>query len=182
MPDHHRPAAAGAPDPGPAAGGRGRCLCGAVVYALTERPIRTTICHCRFCQRATGGPYLILPIAPKTALRLRQGTTRTHTHVSEGSGKAVHIQSCERCATNLWMTWERWPDMVGLFGGTLDAPGAVDLDPMTTRQIFVASARPGTVLPAGIPAYWDHATAPDGTPATPFVLDLPTAVEDLARG
>lgn len=79
------------------------------------------------------------------------------------------------------MTWERWPDMVGVLGGTLDSPGEIDLDPAATKQIFVSSAQPGTVLPPAIPAFWDHAAARGGTPATPFVLDAPMAVRDLTR-
>ncbi len=31
----------------------GGCLCGAVRYEPSEPPIRTTICHCRMCQKST---------------------------------------------------------------------------------------------------------------------------------
>ena len=43
----------------------GGCQCGAVRYALYEPPI-STVCHCRMCQKAVGGPFaalLKLPLA-----------------------------------------------------------------------------------------------------------------------
>lgn len=160
----------------------GQCLCGAVGYELASRPLRTTICYCRFCQRATGGTDMILPVLPRADLAVIRGHPASYTHISEGSGKALHLHFCTQCGTKLYIIYERWPDMVGLYGGTLDDPAAVDLDPAGAKQIFVSSARPGTVLRAGIPAFWQHATAPDGTPEPPFVLDRPTAVEDLPDG
>ena len=37
----------------------GGCFCGAVRYALTSRPMFTHCCHCRDCQRQTGGAFAI---------------------------------------------------------------------------------------------------------------------------
>ena len=34
----------------------GGCQCGAVRYAVFETP-ESTICHCRMCQKAVGGPF-----------------------------------------------------------------------------------------------------------------------------
>jgi hypothetical protein len=34
----------------------GGCQCGAVRYALFETP-ESTVCHCRMCQKAVGGPF-----------------------------------------------------------------------------------------------------------------------------
>jgi hypothetical protein len=34
----------------------GGCQCGAVRYALGEQP-ESTVCHCRMCQKAVGGPF-----------------------------------------------------------------------------------------------------------------------------
>ena len=159
----------------------GRCLCGAVGYDLARPPERTTICYCRFCQRSTGGAQMILAVCQKADLRETGRPPSIHRHVSEGSGKQMHIHFCAACGTKLYVTFERWPDAVGLFSGTLDDPAIATLDPETTKQIFVASARPGTVLHAGLPTYWQHATTPDGAPEAPFVLEVPTPVEALGR-
>lgn len=159
----------------------GRCLCGAVTYALAKPPARMTLCYCRFCQRATGGAQMILPVLPLSDFSVPQGRPGCHTHVSEGSGKEVHLHFCKDCGTKLYVTYERWPDMVGLFAGTLNDPSVVRFDPVTTKQVFVSFARPGTVIHAHIPAFWEHAARLDGTPETPFVLDVPTVVEQLIR-
>ncbi|MEZ5714498.1 MAG: GFA family protein [Paracoccaceae bacterium] len=157
----------------------GQCLCGKVAYRMASEPTRTTVCYCRFCQRATGAAQAILPVFPLADLSLRQGQPDVYTHVSEGSGKEIYLHFCADCGTRLYMTFERWPGFVGLYSGTLDDPSVVRLDGDTAKQIFVSSARPGTVLLAGVPAYWNHATTPAGAPEQAFVLDAPLAVEDL---
>lgn len=35
----------------------GGCLCGAIRYEITEAPRRANMCHCRMCQRWTGGGF-----------------------------------------------------------------------------------------------------------------------------
>jgi len=36
----------------------GGCQCGAVRYRLDASPTGTHICHCRMCQKASGGPFI----------------------------------------------------------------------------------------------------------------------------
>ena len=36
----------------------GGCQCGAVRYRLDAAPTGTHICHCRMCQKASGGPFM----------------------------------------------------------------------------------------------------------------------------
>ncbi len=47
----------------------GGCQCGAVRYALFEMP-ELTICHCRMCQKAVGGPFAALCKVPTVPVRL----------------------------------------------------------------------------------------------------------------
>jgi hypothetical protein len=35
----------------------GGCACGAVRYRTTGAPLRTSICHCKSCQRRTGSAF-----------------------------------------------------------------------------------------------------------------------------
>ena len=37
----------------------GGCSCGAIRYKLTNSPLIVHACHCRDCQRITGGPHVI---------------------------------------------------------------------------------------------------------------------------
>ena len=41
-----------------AAGLAGGCQCGAVRYRLIAEPTGVNICHCRMCQKASGGPFM----------------------------------------------------------------------------------------------------------------------------
>ena len=38
----------------------GGCQCGALRYHVAAGPAFASICHCRMCQRATGGPFAAL--------------------------------------------------------------------------------------------------------------------------
>src|SRR5689334_7856493 len=55
----------------------GGCLCGALRFATRGNPLRVTICHCKFCQRATGSAYMVEPIFEKTSLEITSGTPAT---------------------------------------------------------------------------------------------------------
>src|SRR5271165_2644140 len=36
----------------------GGCQCGAVRYRLDSEPAGANVCHCRMCQKASGGPFM----------------------------------------------------------------------------------------------------------------------------
>lgn len=158
---------------------KGSCLCGAVQYELASRPARSTICYCRFCQVATGSERMVLAVLPEADFRLTSGTAQVYTHISEGSGKALHINFCPSCGTKLFVEFERWPGNTGIYSGTLDDPGILPMDADHAKQIFAGQARPGTVLRAGLPTFEEHATTLDGTPLQAVVLDSPQRVEDV---
>jgi len=154
----------------------GRCLCGAVRCAARGEPVRVTICHCSFCQRVTGSAFLVEPIFKREDVTFTAETPRTFEHRSDGSGKRVCVHFCERCGAHLMLSFERFPDVVGLFGGTFDDPNWFDRGPGKERHIFIRSAQKGVVLPANVELYEAHAIAPDGRPNTPIVLAAPLTV------
>lgn len=47
----------------------GGCTCGAVRYECTAESVMAFNCHCRDCQRATGGPYVPAVVIPRSALK-----------------------------------------------------------------------------------------------------------------
>jgi hypothetical protein len=63
---------------------------------------------------------------------------------------------------------ERFPDILGMCGGTFDDPNWFDR--RRCRHIFTRSAQAGVMLPAGVEVYQEHALSLDGTPRTPTVL------------
>ena len=151
----------------------GGCLCGAERYQTKGEPVRITICHCRFCQRATGGAYMVEPIFRPEDVSATRGVPSIYTHVSEGSGKCLHIHSCSVCATKLYVLFERFPDICGVYGGTFDDPSWFSVEPANTRHICIDTVRADTFLPAGFPMFRQHPVARDGTLRDPFFLDTP---------
>jgi hypothetical protein len=149
----------------------GGCLCGKVRYRTTADPARVTICHCRFCQRATGSAYMVEPIFAKGDFTLLAGSPHVYEKLSEGSGKMVRVHFCADCGTKLWLSFERFPDVIGVYAGTFDDPCWFPLDPKTSKHIFVGVARHDTVLPKGLPTFVEHAMSNDGTPQEATVLD-----------
>ena len=51
----------------------GGCLCGAVRYEISALAIDVTYCHCRMCQRFTGGLIVAGAFFPREAVRFTQG-------------------------------------------------------------------------------------------------------------
>ncbi len=147
----------------------GGCLCREIRYAVKAQPSRVTFCHCRFCQRATGSAYLVEPIFGKADLDVISGQPRIYQHRSEGSGKWVDIHFCERCGTKLYLSFERFAAVVGVYGGTFDDPNWFERSAKNSKHIFLSVAQHGTVVPAGIHCFEQHATTNDGKPIAPTV-------------
>lgn len=152
---------------------QGRCLCGALVYEAEGQPATVTVCHCRFCQRATGGAYLVDALFKRARFRVLKGTPRVYDHRSEGSGKLVHIQFCEGCGIKLWLEFQRWPDLVGIYAGTLDNPNGFDRSPARTHYIFTDQAADWTVMPKGARLYPGDTTTQAGERVVPLCLTEP---------
>jgi hypothetical protein len=148
----------------------GGCLCGDIRYRTTAAPLRITVCHCTFCQRLTGSAFLVEPIFRREDAILTRGAPRTYEHRSDGSQKRVTPNFCGRCGTTIWLDLERFPDVLGLCGGTFDDPNWFWQDGVRTRHIFTRSSQTGVVLPAGVEVYEAHAITLDGAPNAPTVL------------
>jgi hypothetical protein len=151
----------------------GGCLCGAIRFAVSTEPMRVTVCHCRFCQRNTGTAYLVEPVFAKNEFEITSGTPRTWDTISEGSGKRVTIHFCGTCGARVLLTFERFPDHVGTFAGAFDDPNSLGLAADVVRHVFTDAAQAGTVLPAGVPLFPEHAIRRDGTPNEPVLLTEP---------
>ncbi len=157
---------------------QGGCLCHAIRYEVAAEPIRVTYCHCRYCQRATGGAYAVEPIFRKGEFRLTAGEPATYDSASAGSGKRVTANFCAACGTKLYLDLERFPDVVAVYGGTFDDPNWFARTPEVARHIFLDFAQTGTVIPAGFDTYRQHAVNNDGTPAEATVFERPKPIVD----
>ncbi|SMH55789.1 GFA family protein [Maritimibacter sp. HL-12] len=152
---------------------QGGCLGGALRFATTGNPDWVTVCHCRFCQRATGGAYMVEPIFKKSVFRIIKGTPKVFSQVSQGSGKIVQVHFCPECGTKLHLSFERYPDVVGVYAGTFDDPDWFEIEPGKTQHIFLGVARPDTIIPPGFPTFVEHATTNTGDRCAPTTYDTP---------
>ena len=77
--------------------------------------------------------------------------------ISAGSGKRVSIHFCGTCGARVMLGFERFPELVGTFAGSFDDPGKLGLASGIVRHVFTGAAQEGTVLPAGVPLFHEHA-------------------------
>jgi hypothetical protein len=153
----------------------GGCLCGAIRYAVSGQALRVTHCYCRFCQRATGSTHMVEPIWRAGSFSPIRGKPRVYSTRSAGSGKEVSVHFCADCGTNLYLSFERFPDVVGLYGGTLDDAEAA-IDGVEHSCIFFDQAAKGSIIPAGVKAWKQHKMTNDGQPLPPTIFDQPFVI------
>ncbi len=150
----------------------GGCQCGAVRYRLASAPISASMCHCRMCQKATGGPFL----ASATVALADVAWTRGSPAIFRSSSLAER-GFCAACGTPLSFG-TIGEDRISIALGSLDHPGTVapgkqigiegrvawwgtiaGLPEMTTEQ-----DAPGFEARARNFQHPDHDTGPDWRP------------------
>ncbi|MGL5010646.1 MAG: GFA family protein [Paracoccaceae bacterium] len=90
----------------------GGCQCGAVRYAIAAGPAKSTVCHCRMCQRATGNAFAPLFEVMTTAIRW------TGTPATWPSSDQVERGFCGTCGTPLFYRGHS-RDTTEIMSGTL---------------------------------------------------------------
>jgi hypothetical protein len=98
----------------------GGCQCGAVRYALYVTPQKAHVCHCRMCQRATGGLFAALAGAPKADVAWTRGSPA----VFRSSNLATR-QFCRDCGTPLGFAYDLPEARAYVTIGSLDHPERV---------------------------------------------------------
>ncbi len=95
----------------------GGCQCGAVRFRIDGETGRSSICHCRMCQKAFGGYFAALVGVKKGSLTWTRGAP---SHFQ--SSNRVSRGFCNKCGTPL--TFEH-PDGIDLALGAFDQPEKV---------------------------------------------------------
>jgi hypothetical protein len=121
----------------------GGCSCRAIRYKLTNSPLIVHACHCRDCQRITGGPFVI-NIWIESKFVESVGAEPKSYVLKGGSGKRHEVFFCDKCGTYVWSRYTIVPsDCLFVRAGTLDNPAAVSPD----VHIFTRSKLPWLQLP-----------------------------------
>ena len=103
----------------------GRCLCGAVRVRVGASEAEVGACHCRMCQRWSGGVFVCFR-APADAVEVEGEVARF------ASSEFAERGFCPRCGSHLWMRDTAEPDapydlMPGLFDAALAWPLASEI-------------------------------------------------------
>jgi hypothetical protein len=123
---------------------QGGCFCGAVRYALTGAPRFVCICHCRSCQRATGGAMVPWATYPLANVKVTSGAW-SELHSSPGVTRGY----CAACGTHLTYSHTGRPGELDITLASLD--DASTLAP--TAHIWVEDKLPWISIQDGLPQY-----------------------------
>jgi hypothetical protein len=135
----------------------GGCLCGALRYEISERPLMAYTCHYTDCQQLTSGAFSLAITVPDSGFRLTKGEPRLLQKIAD-SGRTVTRWVCAECGC--WLTSSPQPGTTPgqiirrARGGTLDDTSWLE----PTAHFWTLSKQPWVVLPEGSEIF---ATQPD---------------------
>jgi hypothetical protein len=126
----------------------GGCLCGGVRYEFSGEPVFGLLCHCRDCQRQSGGAYTAGLRIPAAGFRITRGEPKLYVKTAD-SGNQVTRAFCPECGCMLFLNVSARPDLVAIRVGTLDDPSWFQPE----ADIFVQSAQPWDYMNPDLPKY-----------------------------
>jgi len=110
----------------------GRCLCGAVRFAVDGPVGPVEHCHCSMCRRAHGAPFSTFGRIRRADLRITAGADQITAYASS---EPVTRSFCGRCGTRLFFRHAAMPEHEFVAVGSLDDETGVHPE----SHIFVAS-------------------------------------------
>jgi hypothetical protein len=100
----------------------GGCMCGAVRYEIAEPLGPATYCHCKRCQRRTGGAWSAQARIAPGSMRIVSGEELLRSWDPPGGGYAKVF--CASCGSSMWSRHPKDPEIVAVRLGTFDSdPG-----------------------------------------------------------
>ena len=96
----------------------GGCQCGAVRYRVRTPIAECNLCHCRMCQKASGGPFMVFIAVPAETVTFTRGAPATFA-----SSSIATRGFCRDCGTPL--TYQYKPERLSLSHGSLDEPSII---------------------------------------------------------
>jgi len=123
----------------------GGCACGAVRYRLLAPPLIVHACHCRDCQRLSGGAFAINILIEREQVDVAEPPS-AQCSLQTPTGNGQDVSFCATCGTTVWSRYRVAPGhLLFVRAGTLDDPAQVAPD----VHIFVRSKLPWLELPPG---------------------------------
>jgi len=95
----------------------GGCLCGAIRYRVRGAALSTSLCHCRSCRLACGGPTLAWAIFRADQVEFVRGAMREFR-----SSPPALRGFCAECGTALTYRTDKRPGQIDITTATFDHP------------------------------------------------------------
>lgn len=121
----------------------GGCLCGAVRYRAEGEPLNVRACHCRKCQKATGGVFYARAQFPRGAVSI-EGETQSYA-----ASARIERVFCPTCGTTLFSRAIDGRETIGVSLPTLDDQTALS----PSEHIFIDDKAPWLMLCDELPQH-----------------------------
>ena len=125
----------------------GSCRCGEVAFALdSHTPYPYQLCYCSICRKtAGGGGYAINIMGVASSLVVRGvSAPRIYRAEIDGQQNSAERHFCARCASALWLSDPRWPELIHPFASAIDT----ELPVPPARVHLMLRYKPAWVVPA----------------------------------
>ncbi|AFL49776.1 hypothetical protein ABIE78_004445 [Sinorhizobium fredii] len=131
----------------------GRCLCGAVHYAVTDAFRYAANCHCTDCRRTTGSAFKPFAGIEREQFAVTEGADQLRFYGDDNA----HDARCGQCASFLYSVVRDGAYVHVALGSLADEPTI-----RPSEHIFVGSKAPWFTITDDLPQYWAHVA--DGPP------------------
>ncbi len=110
----------------------GGCLCGAVRFQITAKPLAACYCHCTMCQKKSGGPFTAYATVPFEGFSFTKGKPAAY----ESSPGNLRL-FCGACGSSLGARVAEDPKLIAVGLGCLDDPNLIkpELHSFTSTQV-----------------------------------------------
>ena len=125
----------------------GKCLCGAVHYAVADEFAYAANCHCSNCRRATGSAFKPFAGIGRDKLRITEGENVLMIFGDENAGDV----RCGRCGSFLYSVVRDGAYVHVAMGSLVDDPSI-----RPTEHIFVGSRAPWFTITDDLPRFEGH--------------------------
>ena len=95
------------------------CTCGQLTIVMQGEPDNVLVCHCRDCQKETGGPFGVSTYWPKSAVAEIRGKSSAYTRISDAQRTLTH-HFCPFCGGRLFWYADFVPQGIGVAIGNFD--------------------------------------------------------------
>ena len=121
----------------------GGCLCGQVRWRAAALPLNVRVCHCRLCQKATGGPFFARAMFPPDAF------TRSGETTSWPTSERIQRLCCARCGVPMFATPNDPPPRIAVSIASCDDRHALK----PTVHIWVSEKLDWLCIDDGLPQF-----------------------------